>query len=66
MSDSVVRQGYQLSDDELRQVQLIQVDLISEVDRICKKMNIRYNMVGGTMLGAIRHKGFRKVNRCVI
>jgi len=58
MSDSVVRQGYQLSDDELRQVQLIQVDLISEVDRICKKMNIRYNMVGGTMLGAIRHKGY--------
>ena len=33
------------------------MELISEVDRICKKCNIHYNMVGGTMLGAIRHGG---------
>lgn len=58
MKELVIREGYQLSDEELRQVQLIQIELISEVDRICKKKNIRYNMVGGTMLGAIRHKGY--------
>lgn len=51
-------QGYRLTHEELRQVQLIQLDLICEVDRICKKKNIQYNMVGGTMLGAIRHKGY--------
>lgn len=58
MKNDVVRQSYQLTQEELRQVQLTQLDLICEVDRICKKMNIQYNMVGGTMLGAIRHKGY--------
>ncbi len=52
-----MRAGYQISDEELKKIQEIQIDLISEVDRICKKHGIRYNMVGGTMLGAIRHKG---------
>lgn len=50
--------GYSLSPEELKKVQSIQMELISEVDRICKKCGIRYNMVGGTMLGAIRHKGY--------
>lgn len=58
MSEKLVSHEYHLSQDELRQVQLIQLELISEVDRICKKMNICYNMVGGTMLGAVRHKGY--------
>lgn len=52
-----MREGYQISDDELKQIQEIQIELISEVDRICKKNGIHYNMVGGTMLGAIRHQG---------
>ena len=58
MSTSVVREGYQISEEELKQIQSIQLELICEVDRICKKRNIQYNMVGGTMLGAIRHKGY--------
>ena len=32
--------------------------LVKEVVRICKKYNLEYFMIGGTMLGAIRHKGF--------
>lgn len=58
MSKQVVREGYVLSDEELKQVQDIQKELINEVKRICKKCNIHFNMVGGTMLGAIRHKGY--------
>ena len=58
MSEQIVREGYVLSDDELKQVQDIQKELISEVKRICKKCNIHFGMVGGTMLGAIRHKGY--------
>ncbi len=57
MDISVKREGYQISDDELLVLQQVQQELISEVDRICTKCGIRYNMVGGTMLGAIRHKG---------
>ncbi len=51
------REGRQISAEELKQIQDIQVELINEVDRICRKNHIHYNMVGGTMLGAIRHKG---------
>lgn len=53
----MLREGRQISDKELKRIQDIQIELISEVDRICNKCGIRYNMVGGTMLGAIRHKG---------
>lgn len=52
------RVGYQITEEELKQIQQIQVELIREVDRICKKCHIHYSMVGGTMLGAIRHKGY--------
>lgn len=48
---------YDISAEELKQIQLIQQDLIKEVVRICKKCDIHFNMVGGTMLGAVRHKG---------
>ncbi len=44
--------------EELRKIQLTQLELIQEVDRICKKCGIHYNMVGGTMLGAVRHHGY--------
>lgn len=51
-------QQYNISEEELEQIQKIQQDLIREVVRICKKCGIHFNMVGGTMLGAIRHKGY--------
>ena len=51
------KKGYKIAADELQQIQNIQKELIAEVDRICKKCDIKYNMVGGTMLGAIRHQG---------
>lgn len=49
---------YNLTSEELKQLQSIQKEIIAEVDRICKKCGIHYNMVGGTMLGAIRHHGY--------
>ena len=33
-------------------------ELLLELDRICKKHNIKYFLGSGTMLGAVRHKGF--------
>ena len=52
------KQQYDISEEELKQIQSVQQELIREVERICNKCNIHFNMVGGTMLGAIRHKGY--------
>ena len=36
----------------------VDMDIAKEVLRICEKYNLTYFMLGGSMLGAIRHKGF--------
>jgi len=36
----------------------VQIGLLNELDRICKKYNIRFFISDGTLLGAIRHGGF--------
>ena len=48
----------QLDDNMLRKLQMIQLEMLTEVDRICRKCNIQYNIIAGTLLGAIRHKGY--------
>ena len=47
-----------LSSEEFRRLQLVELEVLSEVDRVCRKHNINYVIYGGTMLGAVRHKGF--------
>lgn len=42
----------------LRKLQMIQLEMLIEVDRICKKCRIKYNIIAGTLLGAIRHGGY--------
>lgn len=42
----------------LRRIQLIELDMLIEFDRICRKHNIKYTIGAGTLLGAVRHKGF--------
>ena len=42
----------------LRKHQLQAVKALENVDEICKKHNIKYFLIAGTTLGAIRHKGF--------
>ena len=44
--------------DKVKLIQKIQLDMLKEVDRICKLENIRYGIDGGTLLGAVRHNGF--------
>lgn len=46
------------SEETLRKAQLIMLDILIEVDRICKKHNLKYWLDSGTLLGAVRHKGF--------
>lgn len=41
----------------LRKVQLRAVEMLAEVDRICRKHNLRYWIDYGTLLGYVRHNG---------
>jgi lipopolysaccharide cholinephosphotransferase len=50
--------GYILSSTELRAVQLVELELLVEADRICRKCGISYRIIAGTLLGAVRHGGF--------
>lgn len=36
----------------------IQLEMLQEIDVFCKRNNIHYSLAFGTLLGAIRHKGF--------
>lgn len=36
----------------------IQLEMLNEIDAFCTKNSIRYSLAFGTLLGAIRHKGF--------
>ncbi len=42
----------------LRRVQAVQLGVLREVDRICRRHGITYLAVHGTLLGAVRHGGF--------
>ncbi len=42
----------------LRRQQLVMLEMVKVLDRICKKHNIPYFLYGGTLLGAVRHNGF--------
>ncbi len=41
-----------------RESQLIMLDILSDFDEYCDKNNLRYCLAYGTLLGAVRHKGF--------
>ena len=36
----------------------VMLDMIEQVDRICRKHDIKYFLIAGSLLGAVRHKGF--------
>ena len=48
----------ELDQATLRRLQLTELELLQEADRICRKNGIRYNIIAGTLLGAVRHGGF--------
>lgn len=43
---------------ELSELQKIQLDILCEFTRICDANQLRYYLVEGSMLGAVRHSGF--------
>lgn len=55
--DEEERCGYIVS-KQMKEVWAVELDLLAELLRVCKKHGIKVFASGGTMLGAIRHKGF--------
>lgn len=47
-----------LADGNLRKAQLVVLDILREFDKVCKENDILYWVMGGSLVGAIRHKGF--------
>lgn len=43
---------------DLNEIKMVELDILREVTAFCDKNNIIYYLTGGTLLGAIRHKGF--------
>ena len=52
-----IRNGFYIP-TAIKQSWAAQLDVLSEIDRICSKHNIRYFADWGTFLGAVRHGGF--------
>ena len=47
-----------MDNENLRKVQLLQLKLVKFLKEICEDNDIKYLIVAGTLLGAVRHKGF--------
>lgn len=41
-----------------RKLQLKILDIVKDIDKLCKENNIDYYIIYGSALGAVRHKGF--------
>jgi lipopolysaccharide cholinephosphotransferase len=42
----------------LRQCQLVMLRMLKILDYLCQRHDVEYFLVGGTLLGSVRHKGF--------
>lgn len=46
------------SENKLRGIQLESLEILLEFHRVCESLGLRYYLTAGTLLGAVRHKGF--------
>ena len=58
MTNEELRERYNPDGSLLRRQQMRMLDILLEVDKICKKHNISYWLSSGTLIGAMRHNGF--------
>lgn len=49
---------FQYTQENLRKLQLAECTALQELDRICRRNDIKYIIDAGTLLGAVRHGGF--------
>lgn len=44
--------------EKLKHLQMVILSIMKDIDNMCKENNIEYYLIGGSAIGAIRHKGF--------
>ena len=49
---------YNLSDENLEKLKEAELDMLNDINECAKRHNIKYHLAYGTLLGAIRHKGY--------
>ncbi len=47
-----------LSEDQLEGLQKVLLVIFDDVMEICRRFDLKYTVIGGTAIGALRHKGF--------
>lgn len=57
MHEIRTKEGYQLN-EQLLPLWQVQLELLQKFIEVCQRYNLRYWVCGGTLLGAVRHKGF--------
>ncbi len=55
--DEEVRCGYTVT-EKMKKVWAVELDLLCKLDEVCREMGLHYFLDGGSLLGAIRDKGF--------
>lgn len=53
-----LREQYNPEDSMLRGIQMHLLDILIEIDRVCRKNGLTYWLDSGTLIGAVRHGGF--------
>ena len=48
----------EITNEQLNKMKNIQLDILKDVDKVCKELNLTYYLCAGTLLGAVRHGGF--------
>ena len=46
------------TEEQLAQLKVIELEMLKQFVAVCGKLNLKYYLLAGTLLGAVRHKGF--------
>lgn len=58
MKEYILKKNTDGSVVTVRDVQLVLLEMLKDIDVICRKYDIPYYLTGGSCLGAVRHNGF--------
>ena len=48
----------ELTSTELQKLKVIELELLKDFIMVCEQLNLKYYIIAGTLIGAIRHQGF--------